>query len=468
MPVDDDLGIYSEVPFLDRLQRGLTQLLALLFLNKAAMYFWDLGYVLVVCAIVARPAWMHAHGRAFGVSLVAILVVVFSVWGNLIVGLLPFILRVEYGPPIFGDLGGSPRRVFFAMVRCADAFKWGFRPEDLALVKAYGCLDRDVTEWTLKNAYHQLQAAKGAAALQDFEQSWSNVWRQKILSLQIQVGPNRWVKLDDAFSEDNWGIRVEPIKLTVVSNILAPIVKLVQLVMIFLLARFVDGRIQLLTVVQSGLFLGLVVCLILFLYHAHQNAAIPFIGSVVPNLPEPLKERLKPFAGVIVRPTKVTVTPRYLTLIQNYFAEGIAMWTVLNTISSLLIVGVVLLVTRLWHPAILHAVLPWYREFSMGLLFVPTGLLAIYFLMFLVLRNFKLVLAPIVLGLLTVLIPYAFTYLAGGRVDLSQMKNAMVAVFTGLGATLAAVVASRVKKIMTGGGEKEADGANDQTAVAAG
>jgi hypothetical protein len=231
----------------------------------------------------------------------------------------------------------------------------------------------------------------------------------------------------------------------------------------------VDGRLQLLTVAQFSLFLCLIVCLILFLYHAHQNATLTLFGNLLSlNLSEELKQRAKLFEGLKIRPAKVLVTKRYLTLIQNYFGELIALITLLNTASSLLIVGVVLLVTKLWHPASFRAILPWYREFSVCLLFIPLGLLATYFLMFVILRNLKLVLAPLVLGLLTVLIPYAFTYLIGGSVDIGQVRNSVVAIFTGLGATLATVVASRMKKVMEADGESDKPGKNEQATATAG
>ena len=468
MPDDSDLGIYSEVPFLDSLQRGLTRLLTFLFLTKAASFAWDLGYVLVVSAVIGWQAWVHARSVTFGVCLMVILFLVFAVWGLLLTRTLPVLLRLQYGPPVFGALGGLPRRLFFLVVRCADAFKWAFAPEDLERVKTFGRIDRDVSEWSLKSAYHNVFAAKRPPELQDFEESWSHVWRENILDLEIQVGPNRFLKFEEALAEDNFGIRIEPVKLTVVSTILAPIVKMVQLVMICLLARFLDGKIHLLTVVQSGLFVSLIVCLILFLYHAHQNAVIPFVGSMVPNLPEQLKQQLKPFEGLTIRPKKVSVTKRYLTLIQNHFAEGLALLTFVNALSSLLIVSIVLLVTWVWHRDILAEVVPWYRELSVGLLFIPLGLLATYFVMFLVLRNVKLILAPLVVGLLMALLPYALTYLVGGRIDLSQVKNALVAVFMGLGTGLTTLVASRVKKIMENDGDSDAAEKKDPASTATG
>ena len=175
VPDDSDLGIYSEVPFLDSLQRGLTRLLTFLFLTKAASFAWDLGYVLVVSAVIGWQAWVHARSVTFGVCLMVILFLVFAVWGLLLTRTLPVLLRLQYGPPVFGALGGLPRRLFFLVVRCADAFKWAFAPEDLERVKTFGRIDRDVSEWSLKSAYHNVFAAKRPPELQDFEESWSHV-----------------------------------------------------------------------------------------------------------------------------------------------------------------------------------------------------------------------------------------------------------------------------------------------------
>jgi hypothetical protein len=469
MADETDLGIYSEEPFLDWLQRGLGQLLWLILVNKIAEFFWDTVWVVVLSIIISRAARAQVGKIGFGFSLVAILVIVCLVWGACLAKtLLPAISRLAYGRPIFGELGGMARRVFFVWVRCADAVTLAFRPDDLKKIREFGSLDRDVYEWTLKNSFYRLQKGKGEKQTEELDHKWGEVWRG-ILAIQIRLGRNRWVGLDEAFADDNCGVRIEPIKLAGVSAIVGPIVKLVQLTMIYLFARFVDGKVQLLTVAQSSLFLCLIVCLILFLYHAHQNSTITLFGNLLSlDLPEELKLRAKAFEGLKIRPTKVTVTKRYLTLIQNYFGEWIALITLLNTISSLLIVGVVLLVTRFWYFGAFKAVLPWYREFSICLLFIPPVLLATYFVMFAVLRNLKLVLAPLVLGLLTVLIPYGFTYLIGGSVDFGQVKNSVLAIFTGLGATLATLVASRMKKIMEADGDSDKPGKDKQPAAVTG
>jgi hypothetical protein len=236
MSNETDLGIYSEEPFLDWLQRGLGGLLWLLLVNKAAEFFWDTGSVVVLSIIISRAARAQVGKVGFGISLVTILILVCLAWGAFLgKWLLPALSRLVYGSPIFGELGGTARRVFFTWVRCADALNWAFRPDDLAKIKEFGNLDRDVYEWSLKTSYYRLHKKQDAGETDELKDKWLKVWKG-ILDLQVRLGHNRWIKLDEAFAEENCGIRIEPIKLAGVSAILGPIVKLVQLVMIYLLA----------------------------------------------------------------------------------------------------------------------------------------------------------------------------------------------------------------------------------------
>ncbi len=249
--------------------------------------------------------------------------------------------------------------------------KFKFAPADSEKVRCYGRIDRELTERLLRSRYQEILAKNGPAELTDFDKRWSEVWNGQVLAIEVKVGPNQFIKYEEVFAEDNIALRIEPLKLDTVTYLIAPIVKMINFVMVYLLCRYLDAQINLLTVVQVGLFLSLIVCLILFNYHAHQNAEIPFVGSLTKDTPEDIGNRIKEFIGQTVRPTRITVKKRYLSLIQSYFSTVIAFITFLNTLSALFLVGVVLSLTLAWQPGGVNKILHWYRGFSIGLLLIP-------------------------------------------------------------------------------------------------
>lgn len=452
-----ELGIYSETPALDQWQKRLSALLVILFGNNRAMILWDLCFILLATWTVSHAARLHSTSSLFRGVIFVLLLIVTVAWGRLLaVRFLPLITAMEFGGPIYGALGGSPRRLYFLCIRCANAIQFNFAPDDLETVRTFGRIDTDITEWQLKTAYRRLLESRNSDKLQQFDQNWNRVWQDEILSMKIRIGPNKFITCREAFSEDNAGLRIEPLKLTAVGIIVAVIMKMIQVVVIVMLAAYLDGRIHMLTVVQTGLCLSLVMCLIVFNYHSHQNSEIPLLGSIVGELPEDIENRLRPLVGKVVRPNKVTVNKRYLTMVQNYFAELLANATLVNTALLLVLVLLTLGITRILQPAVFHAVVPWYKSFSIGLICIPVFLFVSYHAIFFALRNLKLFFAPVIIGLLTALLPYLFTYLAGGRVSLDQIHNSYLAVFTGLAGGLTASITARVKKNL------EADGDNEE------
>jgi hypothetical protein len=207
-----------------------------------------------------------------------------------------------------------------------------------------------------------------------------------------------------------------------------------------------------------GFFLGLTLCLILFNYHAHQSAEISFLDAeLVPGLPDPIRQQLKELSGKVLRPLKVTVTKRYLVLIQNYFSGILAMSILVNTVAGLILVAVTLLIARVAHFSAMDTILHWYRNFSIGLILIQFGLLASYHLMFLMLRSFKLIMASVIVTILTAFLPYALIYLASGKVDFNEMKNTYLALGTSLVTGLTVTITSLVKKNMEGDEKPDED-----------
>lgn len=449
-----DLGIYGEEPFLNKLQRGLTVVLRILFANPLALLLWDIVFVVFMAVIVSREARAHSPSQAFRVTVMVILVVIFTLWGYLLSRYLaPLAERLAFGPPIFRKLGGLQSKTFFTAVKCAHAIKFKFSPEDSAVANEFCRVDQELVQQSLRSKYLATPSAQGVSGTPaDFDEIWS-----RILGIRIKVGPNQFVTYGETLTTNDLGFTMEAPKLQSVSSLVAPLIKLIQMIMVYLLCRFLNGQANLLTVVQVGFFLSLVLSLILFNYHAHQNANIPISFAALEGLTEDLRNRMKALAGRILRPKKIAIKKGYLGLIQDYFSAVLAVVTPINALSTLLLVGIVLLLALVWQPAILSRILPWYKDFSIGLFLVAAGLIATYHLTFLILRNFRLLVAPIAAGVLIVVLPYAFTYLATGRANLNQFRNELIAVFTGLATTLTTTISSRVKKALVGDDEEKKD-----------
>jgi hypothetical protein len=400
--------------------------------------------------IVSHELSLNSPRAGFRIAVIVSLGLVLLVWGGVLAKfLLPHVGRLFFGPPVFGSLGGLPRKIFFTAIKCAHEKTFKFRPSDLEIVNSQGKLDRDVTEFTLKSRYHEMLKVRPPEEQASFEESWAEIWKNEILGLRIQTGKNQFITYEEALEGDNLDWRIEPLRLLAVGEVIAPIMKMAQLLLAYLLCIYLDGKINLLTFIQAEFFMGLILCLVLFNYHAHQGTEISFLdAAVVRGLPDDITQRIKGFAGKVLRPIRVTVTKRYLVLIQNYFSTILVTSTFLNAISGLVMVGVVLLFTRIAYLAATDKVFHWYRDFSAGLILIAFGLIASYHLMFLLLRSFKLILAPVIVTLLTAFLPYAFIYLAAGKVDFNEMKNTYLAIGTSVITGLTAAITSRVKKTM--------------------
>lgn len=92
--------------------------------------------------------------------------------------------------------------------------------------------------------------------------------------------------------------------------------------------------------------------------------------------------------------------------------------------------------------------LPWYRNLALGLVVATVGLVAAYYLAFLVLQHLRLLMIPVVIGLLTVILPCAFDYLFTGNLEIDEMKNAIRGIGTSLVTAVVAAIAALWKEAL--------------------
>ncbi len=463
MDTQDDLEIYSETPFRARLLLALDRVLLAVFRNPKAANVWDLGAVLFGVLIVSRQARIYIGNSLFSTVLMIILPIFTIGWVFVFLLLSPFVLSQIHGKPIFGKLGGDPRKAFFAYLKLADALNIELRPEDLEKVKLYNQLNKLVIEETLKlryreNRYERLEKERkqpSSALVEEtfdpddpnFNASWSRLWNDTIM----RVGTENLI-YKDFLAEENVAARMVPIKLQVTTLLVSPFVKLFQLVMIFLMVIYLNNGTELITVIQVGAALSFVMSLILFINQSTQISEIPLMFSM-DGMDEKLKQSFRDVVEKLnslkltIRPKRFSATKRYMSLVRDYFLTStLAPAMIYNVLLVLLWVGLILLTGTLWSPTNKSNLISWYSHFSLGLVLLVPALAVAYWLTVFVLQHIKTILAPLIVSLLVAVLPFAIEYLFTGHIDLGHIRHIIVAAVLGASALLATNIASIVKK----------------------
>ena len=452
-----DSTIYSEVPLLDRLQRITGVILGLLFANNISRFLWDIAYFIIISIVFTRELRLLTNSTLISILIFLILAIIFVVWSYLIYKyMFPLCTRLIFGPPVFGKLGGLSRKTFFTILKCADAIDFEFRPADLDRVKLWCTLNREVIEQSLKHSYHTVLRNESSTPEEpaDFLKKWSDIWQEKILKIGTKNAAGDTVTFDDHLTENNFASIVEPVKLQGVTTLISPTFLAFQVVMMIFITKYLSNQINLVTVIQVGLFSSLVISLLLFNFHAHQNSEVAVLG-VMAALPEEvsksLGDRIKSLGEQPFKPLKVKIKKHYLSLVRDYFAL-ILFWFggVLNAISSLLFIGIIVVIGFILRPANMSNILPWYKNMAIGLALIPFGMLTGYYVAFLTLQYARVLLAPIIVGVLAVVLPYALGYLFTGKIDLTQVQNSVWAAGAGIVASLVTVITAQVKSTLEG------------------
>src|SRR6185503_1305883 len=105
-----DLGIYSESPFVDRVQKFLNKLL-IFFLRS--LLIRDIIFSFLLAFIFSFQILKNSNSVIIDILFIVISFVVYFVLGLLLLKILPKINQLFYGRPVFGKIGGQPRRMFF-------------------------------------------------------------------------------------------------------------------------------------------------------------------------------------------------------------------------------------------------------------------------------------------------------------------------------------------------------------------
>jgi hypothetical protein len=442
-----DLGIYSEVPFMQRILTIIDSMVWVLLANPISAALVDIIWGVLIAIFISSKLRSYSDSMIFGIVIIGILFAFFIVWGWMLSLILQKVSRLAFGKPIFGKLGGVPEKQFFTLMKCAQALKLDFKDEDWVRVKEFNNLDNEIIEEILKFKYREnVYNSSASKEPSDFESEWSKIWNDKIL----KIGTEGFT-FKDILSEGNLAFRIMPLKLDATTQIMVPFIKVFQLIMIYFILGFLNGSGELLTIIQIGVFLSFIISIIWFIHHSYRLAEIPFLDPTM-GLPENIRlkfsDRSKAFIGLTVRPIRITVKKRYHSLIRDYLGTFIVTGTFLNTVLLLVLTGITLFIGIIWFPTNKDSILLWYKNLIIGILLLPVGFIIGYYLTFLILQNVRKFLAPIVAGLLGAGLPFVLDYLLTGRIELNDAKTAIFAFSAGLSTLLSTAIISQMSKVI--------------------
>ena len=441
---ESDLGIYSDIPFLDRLMTYFNVTLWILVVNPISNVVLDiivsLGFILVVSSrLRAVP-----HGRFMGVFIVVVLLVVANIYGTILLRYLPALERLVQGGSVFGSIGGMPRKVFFTSLKLAHAIKYEFNQVDSARLQQHAALDRDLTEALLKLNYRKNVYEKLKSPPADLDTTWTKLWNETILNVGTEGRTLR-----DALTSDEVAFSMIPLQLMVSKTFVAPFIKIFQVIVFYILTRYLNGASPLITMVQVCVGLSFIFSTLWFIYHAYKLTEIQYLG-VAETLPEELRaqfeSRLQEFQDMKVHPTKITLGKRYLSIVRNYLVTSLGRDLLLNTLITLILVGTSLGLGRLFFPGQYAELAIWYRKFALGICLLSLLFLVSYYVSFWILQNMRGFIAPIISSLVAALSPFLITFLVTGKFQSSQLTTQLSATLAGAGMLFTASLSLLVKK----------------------
>lgn len=448
----EQLGIYSNTPFLEKIVRGIYTVVYFLFLNPVSFLLTDILYGILIVLLVSSKFRFFSGTPAMNWLVGIVLFIVFIIWGVLIVNyFFRWFNRVVFGRPVFGKIGGVDRTTFFTVLETSQNMEFKFGEDD-EYIKSFNQLDAEITEYLLKSNYVRLVDNDDSLSDGDIESRWKAVWEDQILN----VGKGG-LTTRDYLADDNLASRVIPGILSQSAQVIGPFINVFQLIMIYSLIRYLNGETQLLVTIQTGVFLTFILTILWFIFHAFQVSEIQLFVNY-DNLPAEIKEKFagkaKSFIGRKLYPLKITLTNRYYALVRGYTLRQILI-TLVNSALGLVMIGLILGFEVLRNSADREAIFAWYQQLAIGMLIIPVFFYIGFYLISVLIQNFRQVLLVLITGLLTAALPFIFNYLVTGNFPVNDVQVAINSAVSGLGVALSALVIANIKTLVEGEKEKK-------------
>jgi hypothetical protein len=356
----------------------------------------------------------------------------------------PTLERMVLGDSVFGRIGGMRRKIFFTSLKLAHAIKYEFNQFDSERLAQHAALDRDLTEALLKLNYRKNVYEKLKSPPADLDTMWTKLWNETILNVGTEGRTLR-----DVLTSDEVAFSTIPLQLTVSSTLVAPFIKIFQVIVFYILVRHLNGASPLITMIQICIGLSFIFSALWFIYHAYKLNEIQYV-SMLETLPAELQpqfnSRLQQFQDMKVHATKITVEKRYLSIVRNYLVTSLGTNLLLNSLLTLIIAGGSLALGRFLFASQYADLALWYRKFALWVCLLSLLFLVSYYFSFWILQNVRSFIAPIMASLVGALSPFLITFLATGKFQLSNFTNQLSATLAGVGILFTASISSLIKK----------------------
>lgn len=442
MSNDDDLGIRSDEPFIGRLENGLGILLGILGLE-----IFKYVYVILLILIISSGIFSQVDGFWPKVLIFIGLYVVVTIWGLIKQSLVDsWLSTIFFGKPIFGRLGGPPRSIFFTGLKASEAIEIELGDDDAEKMSGFINLTTELEEESLKLVYLNQVYNPNEVPIdeEEFEEQWSQIWEDQILELRTGNLTYR-----DALDKTNFAYSLASGNMALMAPLMDRLLLVFMIVILYLAARVLNGRMDSFLVVQIGVFLSFILSIVWYIAYSFQSGTIQLfvnLDQISDDLQSKFAKSLLAYEGTVIHPMRLMLKKKFFALMRGFQSRFI-LSSLTYTIGGLFLVGAIMVGLRIWS---IMNMTEWYQYMAITLLIIPFFFLLGFYIISLILEYSKQVVAPIVAGLVGAALPFAIEFIATGELPLDDLNNALSSVISGIGILLATTLATLLRKRMEG------------------
>lgn len=470
----DKLDIYRERPLSVRLTEFLARVVALLLLWPPMVLIWSIVLLFAFSFVFSRPV-RHAGIGFWRDSIVVITMVLVQLLIAITVG--RFLNRICYGRPWFGKLSKEPRSLVATVLRASNELSFRLDDNNRQLMQKLADLNRDIMKWLMGRQYRIIHSGRADYTVastrirrrlfrdrpDDIEVRWKDTWQEKVLE-----SSSGGCTVAQAFEPDSYAWVTVPNRLTSLLSAVTGMTWFYETVVLWLLLSRLGSGSSLLPVFQVAVGFSVVTTLIIFLYHSYNLPDIYIISpqelmqqhrwTLMPKarregeeltkaLDKEFGERLGSFSGKSISIVSVKVSPRYLSLVRNYYARSLAYECVMDSLIGFVLI--LIATAFLWFFGIKgEPNISWlYTRLAIALALMPAAIVGIHFLIFTLVAQFRRFITLAVTGALITFTPLAANYLFAGRLPASPVAFASSAIAGIIGSAGADLALRNRKKI---------------------
>jgi hypothetical protein len=417
--------------------RAVNFVLEILFARRMTALIFDLGAT-VGLVLIATAYLRQALDSTWASVAIVVGLEAFVQW----LGWLAFrhqdvLARLVDGPPAFGPLGGLQRSTLRTVIRTSQQLRVDFDPADRALVDRLSAIDLESVESMFKKKF--LEVSNDTPET-EVEEEWRNVWENEVLAYTAGNAT-----LHDTFGAPSYASIVMPIRLLGVRNLVSPIFKVFQILLLWIAYRYLNGEQSLLTVLQIGLVFSLTISMVIYLNHSIALSEIEVIPS--PEVvPDEFREQANQLVGRKVMPTRIMLKTGYFESVGRFFLRSIAFGTLYNSVLTLGLIAISLVIGLL-AAGDSSEVLSSYRDLSVAVLIIPFAIMLSHYVATLLVQYLRHLAAAVIGGALSAFVPFVVDYSVHGHVSASSttiISSAVTGTTVALVTAVATLLTNRV------------------------